>query len=226
MRCGRSQAAGRAPSSGSAARRKAVRSIVPPDSRQGICGSVFVACHVLTSNRNLRSRAMLHLREIPPVRAWQSLPQRQPSLCRWCRGLVNGRHAATHVGLYRRARHRSVRAKHAAIAREGLEPFAAPFAVIEELAGIGRHRLDGLMAAFRASQDGLKLHIGSCFALATTMFSSILRSSGSRRITKRGPFQSSIDLSPTRMPFSLCQIADMVAGQAVNTDRLQGEFAT
>jgi hypothetical protein len=55
---------------------------------------------------------------------------------------VNGRHAATHVGLYRRARHRSVRAKHAAIAGKGLEPFAAPFAIIEELTGIGRHRLD------------------------------------------------------------------------------------
>jgi hypothetical protein len=50
---------------------------------------------------------------------------------------VNRRHAATHVGLYRRARHRSVRAKHAAIAGKGLEPFATPFAVIEELAGIG-----------------------------------------------------------------------------------------
>jgi len=74
-------------------------------------------------------------------------------------GLVNGWHTA-HVALYRRARHRPVRAKHAAIAREGLEPFAAPFAVIEELAGIGRHRLDSLMAAFRASQVRLKLHIG------------------------------------------------------------------
>jgi hypothetical protein len=107
-----------------------------------------------------------------------SLPRRQLALLNRATGstLVNRRHAATHVGLYRRARHRSVRAKHAAIAREGLEPFAAPFAVIEELAGIGRHRLDGLMAAFRASQDGLKLHIGSCFTLATTMFSSILRS--------------------------------------------------
>jgi len=30
----------------------------PPDSRQGICGGVFVACHVLTSNRYLRSRAI------------------------------------------------------------------------------------------------------------------------------------------------------------------------
>jgi len=81
---------------------------------------------------------------------------------------VNGWHT-THVALYRRARHRSVRAKHAAIAGKGLEPFAARFAVVEELAGISRRRLDGLMAAFRASQDGLKLHIVSCFALAKTM---------------------------------------------------------
>jgi hypothetical protein len=67
----------------------------------------------------------------------------------------------------------------------------APFAVIEELAGIGRHRLDGLMAAFRASQDGLKLHIGSWFRLAIHF--AIRFYSGSRRIMKRGPFQSSID---------------------------------
>src|SRR6266851_7945476 len=94
---------------------------------------------------------------------WQPLPRRQLALRRWCvvcRGLVDGRHAATHVALYRRARHRSVRAKHAAIAREGLEPLAAPFAVIEELAGISRHHLDSLMGAFGASQGGLKLHIG------------------------------------------------------------------
>ena len=45
---------------------------------------------------------------------------------------------------------------------QGLEPFAARLAVIKELTGIGRHRLDGLMAAFRASQGGLKLHSDSC----------------------------------------------------------------
>jgi hypothetical protein len=105
-------------------------------------------------------------RRKPPVRAWHH--SRDVSF-RFAGGLVNGLHAAAHVGLYRRARHRSVRAKHAAIAGEGFEPFAAPFAVVEELACISRHRLDGLMAAFRASQDGLKLHIGSCFALAKTM---------------------------------------------------------
>ena len=72
---------------------------------------------------------------------------------------MNRRHAATHVALYGRARHRAVRAEHAAIAREGLEPFATALAVIEELAGIGRHRLDSLIAAFGASECGLKLHI-------------------------------------------------------------------
>jgi hypothetical protein len=134
-----------------------------------------------------------------------SLPRRQLALRRWCRGLVNRQHAAPHVGLYRRARHRSVRAKHAAIAGKGFEPFAAPFAVVEELAGISRHRLDGLMPAFRASQGRLKLHIGSCFALAKTMERRVVQFhfviglySGSRRTTKRGPFQSSIDRSPTR----------------------------
>jgi hypothetical protein len=30
---------------------------------------------------------------------------------------------------------------------------------MEELAGIGRHRLDSLIAAFGASECGLKLHI-------------------------------------------------------------------
>jgi len=66
------------------------------------------------------------------------------------------------MALDRRARHRAVGAEHAAIAREGLEPFTAALAVIEELAGIGRHCLDDLMATLRASQGGLKLHISSC----------------------------------------------------------------
>jgi hypothetical protein len=88
---------------------------------------------------------------------------------------VNRRHAATHVGLYRRTRHRSVGAKHATVARKGVEPFATPFAVVEELASISRHRLDGLMAAFRASQVGLKLHFGSCFVLAIHFRSGFIR---------------------------------------------------
>jgi hypothetical protein len=40
----------------------------------------------------------------------------------------------------------------------GFEPDPATLAVIEELAGIGRHGLDGLMAAFRANEGGGKLH--------------------------------------------------------------------
>src|SRR6202051_4880252 len=79
---------------------------------------------------------------------------------------MNLRHAAPQVGLLRLARGGAERAEHAAIASEGLEPFATALAVIEELAGIGRHRLDSLIAAFGASECGLKLHIGSCFALS------------------------------------------------------------
>src|SRR6266849_7916958 len=82
-------------------------------------------------------------------------------------------HAATQVALYGRTRHRAVRAEHAAIACEGLEPFATALAVIEELAGIGRHRLDDLMAALRASQGGLKLHISSCLTRSIPRFGAI-----------------------------------------------------
>src|SRR5712692_11358857 len=83
-----------------------------------------------------------------------------------CVGVPLLAHAATQVALYGRTRHRAVRAEHAAIARAGLEPFATALAVIEELAGIGRHRLDSLIAAFGASECGLKLHTRSCFALS------------------------------------------------------------
>jgi hypothetical protein len=88
---------------------------------------------------------------------------------------VNRRQATAHVALYRRTGHRSVRTKHAAIARKGLEPFAASFAVIEKLAGICRHRLDGLMTAFRASQAGLKLHIGSLLRTEHTTEAAMMR---------------------------------------------------
>src|SRR5216684_1023502 len=87
-----------------------------------------------------------------------------------CVGVALLAHAATQVALYGRTRHRAVRAEHAAIACEGLEPFATALAVIEELAGIGRHRFDSLIAAFGASECGLKLHTDSCFALSITRF--------------------------------------------------------
>jgi hypothetical protein len=60
--------------------------------------------------------------------------------------------------LYRRARHRAVRAKNAAVPLRRFQSHAAILAVIEKLTGIGRHGFDGLMAAFRASNRGLELH--------------------------------------------------------------------
>jgi hypothetical protein len=58
--------------------------------------------------------------------------------------------AASFVLLHRRTGNRAVRAKHAAIACERLKSLAAALAVIEELAGVGGHGLDRLMAALRA----------------------------------------------------------------------------
>ena len=60
--------------------------------------------------------------------------------------------AASLTLLPRRTRNRAIRAKHAAIACKGLKSLAAAFAVIKELAGVGRHGLNGPMAAFRASK--------------------------------------------------------------------------
>src|ERR1700686_4674311 len=94
-------------------------------------------------------------------------------------------HAATQIALYRRARHGAVRAEHAAIAREGLEPFATALAVIEELAGIGRHRLDSLIAAFWASERGLKLHTAFLLCAKHT----IACGSGARRPSIRVIFK-------------------------------------
>src|ERR1700722_10504618 len=59
--------------------------------------------------------------------------------------------------LYRRARHGAIRAKHATIARLRFQPFAAAFAIIEELAGVRRHDLDRLMRAMRTSQGRFQL---------------------------------------------------------------------
>ncbi len=56
--------------------------------------------------------------------------------------------------LNRWTRHRPIRAEHAAVTGFGLEATAAPRAVIEELAGVGGHRLGGLMPASRARDCG------------------------------------------------------------------------
>jgi hypothetical protein len=66
--------------------------------------------------------------------------------------VVTNELTASLILLYRRTRNRTVGAKHAAIAREGLQSLAAALAIIEELAGIGGHDLNRLMAASRASK--------------------------------------------------------------------------
>jgi hypothetical protein len=62
------------------------------------------------------------------------------------------------VLLNRRARHGAIGAEHAAIAGLGLKPAAAAAAVVEELAGVRRHSLCGLMAAGGTSQRRFNLH--------------------------------------------------------------------
>ena len=71
-------------------------------------------------------------------------------------------------GLNRRTRHRSVRAKYAAVARLGLEPFVAALAVIKELAGVRRHLFGRLMPACGTGDEALGLHQRA----ARTVFSS------------------------------------------------------
>jgi hypothetical protein len=58
-----------------------------------------------------------------------------------------------HSRLNRRTAHGPVRAEYAAIARLWPQADSAALAVVEELAGIRGHRLGGLMAASRTSQD-------------------------------------------------------------------------
>jgi hypothetical protein len=57
-----------------------------------------------------------------------------------------------------RTRHGAVLAEHAAIACQRFQLLAAALAYIEELTGVRRHVLNGLMLAFRTGQDGFKLH--------------------------------------------------------------------
>ena len=66
--------------------------------------------------------------------------------------------AALAVLLDRRTRHRAVGAEHTAVPRLGLESGSTPGAIIEELAGVGRHGLGGLVPTGWTSQDRLKLH--------------------------------------------------------------------
>jgi hypothetical protein len=57
-----------------------------------------------------------------------------------------------------RAWNRSVRAKDTTVAGLRFKPETATFAVIEELAGVGWHRLGGLVATSGTGQGGLSFH--------------------------------------------------------------------
>ena len=67
--------------------------------------------------------------------------------------------------LDRRARHRSVGTKHAAIAWQWLKFLTAALAYIEELTRSGRHLLDRLVRALWATQLGFGLHQVDCGVL-------------------------------------------------------------
>lgn len=60
--------------------------------------------------------------------------------------------------LDRRARYVTEGAEDAAVACIRAQERAAASALVEELAGVGRHRFRRLMAAMRACEGGLKLH--------------------------------------------------------------------
>src|SRR5262249_13985963 len=61
-------------------------------------------------------------------------------------------------GLDRRARHRTVGAEHATIARLRPQPCAATGALVKELAGISRHGLGFCGSAIRTGDNGFKDH--------------------------------------------------------------------
>ena len=72
--------------------------------------------------------------------------------------LSSPRRATAVIGLDRRTRNRAVGTEYATVASERLKPHPTALAVIEEHAGIGRHRLDGPMTARGASQGRFQLH--------------------------------------------------------------------
>ena len=62
------------------------------------------------------------------------------------------------IFLDRRARHGAVGAEYATIASKGLKTLTAPFAVVEELAGVCRHGLDRRVIADRTGNGRFQDH--------------------------------------------------------------------
>jgi len=78
---------------------------------------------------------------------------------------ANSGHSCTPF-LNRRTRHVAIRAEHTTVARLGLRSHTASLAVIEELASVGWHLLDGLMRTLwtrdRGGFDHIKMNTYDC----------------------------------------------------------------
>jgi hypothetical protein len=92
---------------------------------------------------------LFHLKFPNGIRRWR---------CRNFKWAALAAARAPAVLLDRRARHRAVGTKYAAIACSRFQSRAATFAVIEKLTGIERHLLGSLKAALRAGQRRFQLH--------------------------------------------------------------------
>ena len=93
-----------------------------------------------------------------PRNVLQYLPQHARQLRNVHRWRKSRRLKAAIPCLDRRARHRPVRAKHATDARLRLKPLVAPFAVIEKLASVRRHRFDSLMPTLGTGDGRIQVH--------------------------------------------------------------------
>jgi hypothetical protein len=93
-----------------------------------------------------------------PRNVFQYLPRHAWQLGDVPRWRISQRLRAAIPCLDRRARHRAVRAKHATVARLRLKPLVAPFAVIEKLASVRRHRFDSLMPTLGTGDGRFQLH--------------------------------------------------------------------
>ena len=107
---------------------------------------------VLRQRDILRVGSFEWLRHRPVIAGGAADAEPLAERCEGCRS------STASASLNRRAWHRAVGAKHAAVARLGLQPLAASLAVIEELAGVGGHPLGGGVAALRAGDGGLLNH--------------------------------------------------------------------
>lgn len=89
--------------------------------------------------------------------------------------------------LDRGAWHRAVGAEHAAVASERLKPRSAALAVVEELAGVGRHGLGSLVLALGTGQRRFKLHPSTMIRKQATVNFKLGHATMNRRRPKSRP---------------------------------------